>query len=281
MRNAFVAGQFYPQDKNELVKLLESFEDNLDSEVLEKSLNNAKKVLAVISPHAGLAYSGQSAAYSYRALKSRMKKTSDRTFAVFCPSHTKRGSPNALSMEDWQTPIGKVETNVKFAREMLSASQYLEISEEAHQSEHSLEVQLPFLQHFFENPLFAGVCISQDENVLDIAEDLANAVVVAEKKLEQNVRVIASSDFSHYEPAKIAKEKDEEAIKAICKLDKKKFAQLVFEKQLSICGFGPILVAMNYAKKKGAREGVLLDFSNSGKVTGENQVVDYASIAFV
>ncbi len=242
-----------------------------------------QKIFAVAAPHAGYEYSGLTAMHSYLAIaRSQFAESPNaKTFAIFCPNHSGKGSACSLSVDDWLTPLGAVKSDAKFCREMLSASKCLQISEDAHAQEHGVEVQLPFIQRFFPDSPICATAMMQDEDVLEVAEDLACALVDAEKKLEHRAMVVASSDFTHYEQANAARQKDEEAVHAICKLDSKKFRDLVLEKKLSICGFGPILVAMQYCKKKGAKEGKLLHFSNSGKATGNESVVDYASIAFV
>ncbi len=281
MRLPQVAGSFYPAEKPLLERMLSKFEGECGGKELEKL--SGQKIFAVVAPHAGYEYSGLTAMHAYKAIAQSpfAESAGPKTFAIFSPNHTGMGEGCSLSIDDWRTPLGEVKSDVKFCHDLLSASGCLKPSEEAHAKEHSIEVQLPFLQKFFPSAQIAGITLLQGENALDVAEDLASALVAAEKKEERRVMVVASSDFTHYEPANVAREKDEEAVHAICKLDAKKFRDLVLEKRLSICGFGAILVAMLYSKKKGAKEGVVLHFSNSGKANPKGDVVDYASIAFV
>ncbi len=281
MRLPAFAGSFYPGEKKLLEKMLAMFEG--DCKQSAGNASGGEKIISAIAPHAGYVYSGKTAMHPYYAIKHSAfgQSGSQKTFAIFCPNHTGNGAQTALSIDDWQTPLGIMKSNVKFCREFLSASHFAQLDEEAHGQEHSLEVQLPFVQKYFPSAQLCAIAMSQSENALDVAEDCANAVIAAEKKLEAKAMVIASSDFSHYEQANIARQKDDEAVQAICKLDAKKFCSLVTEKSLSICGYAPILVSMIYAKKKGAKEGRLLHFSNSGEISGDEKVVDYASIAFV
>ncbi|MFA6048393.1 MAG: AmmeMemoRadiSam system protein B [Candidatus Micrarchaeia archaeon] len=281
MRLPAVAGSFYPAQKQLLERTLSSFERECGGKELEKIAG--QKLFGVVAPHAGYEYSGLTAMHAYKAISQSpfAESTGQKTFAIISPNHTGMGEACSLSIDDWQTPLGEVKSDTKFCHELLSASGCLKPSEEAHANEHSIEVQLPFVQKFFPGAEIAGITILQGENALEVAEDLAGALVASEKKLEQRVMVVASSDFTHYEPANVARQKDQEAVHAICKLDAKKFRDLVFEKRLSICGFGAILSAMLYSKKKGAKEGVVLHFSNSGKANPKGDVVDYASIAFV
>ena len=282
MRPAVVAGQFYPKDAGLLKHLLDGFDAKIDAEKIAEALGD-RKVVAAVAPHAGIAYSGQSAAWTYKAIAmGEAERKSGQTIVFFSPNHSGMGEKCSLSPDDWETPLGKVENNVKAGRETMAASKCLKMDDVAHSAEHSIEVQLPFCQHYFgSNFSIVPITVMQGEDFFEVAEDLANAVIAAEKKLEQKFLVVASSDFTHYEPAKQARKKDEEAIGLIERLEAKKFFDLVWNEKRSICGFGPILVAMIYAAKKGAKHGKLLHFSDSGEVSGEDDVVDYASIVFV
>ncbi len=289
MRLPAFAGSFYPSKKEELQRMLSRFEKECGQDEKKgetgKELEKLRgeKIFAAVAPHAGYEYSGLTAMHSYLAIaRSHFAESpSPKTFAIFSPNHSGKGSACSLSIDEWLTPLGAAKSNAKFCREMLSSSKCLQISEDAHVQEHGVEVQLPFLQKFFPEASICATTMMQDNDALEVAEDLAGALVDAEKKLEHRAMVVASSDFTHYEPANTARQKDEEAVHAICRLDAKKFRDIVFEKRLSICGFAPILVAMLYSRKKGAKEGKLLHFSNSGKASGNESVVDYASIAFV
>ncbi len=274
VRNAFVAGQFYPRSASECGAALASFEANVD-----KNKTKSVKPAAAVAPHAGWIYSGQTAAYAYEALKTAAPKKG-AVFVVLSPNHTGYGAAVALSALDWQTPLGIVKNDAALRAELLKASPVFEVAEESHAMEHSVEVQLPFLQHYFAE--FSFVPVTFLNQSLEAAGTVGNAIAAAAKKSKTPVFVIASSDFTHYEPAAQARAKDEKVIAALRDLNVEAFYDALRETRASACGYAPIAAAAVYAKARGAKRAVLLDFSNSGKASGDNaSVVDYAAIAFV
>ncbi|VVB67209.1 Memo-like protein [Candidatus Norongarragalina meridionalis] len=256
MREPAVAGSFYPGDSEDVEEMLAAFR--------ERAKAPKKKTDAVVAPHAGWIYSGATAMHSFLALEKK------KTYVVLSPNHTGAGAPIAMSAEDWETPLGTVKNDKALAKEL-----GLPISEAAHQREHSVEVQLPFLQFLFGD--FSFVPITMMDQSLEAATMVAEKLAASKK----DFAVVASSDFTHYEPAKQAKEKDDKVIDAILKMDADLFYQRLQETHATACGFGPIAAAMLWAKKKGRKKGELLAFSNSGDVSGDYAaVVDYAAIAF-
>ena len=275
VRKAFVAGQFYPRSASECNAMLASFENGVDKKKIA-----GVKPRAVVAPHAGWVYSGQTAAYSYQALKNCAPTGS--VFVVLSPNHTGYGSAVALSALDWQTPLGTVKNDKEVREALLAESPVFEIAEEAHAMEHSIEVQLPFLQHYFKESdfSFSFVPITFLDQSLEAAKNVGEAIASASKKIKRPLFVIASSDFTHYEPAAQAREKDDKVIAALRDLNVEAFYDALRETRATACGYAPIAAAAVYAKKTGAKKAVLLDFSNSGKASGDSNVVDYASIAF-
>ncbi|PIT85957.1 hypothetical protein COU36_00420 [Candidatus Micrarchaeota archaeon CG10_big_fil_rev_8_21_14_0_10_59_7] len=258
MRETAVAGSFYPGDGEEIGEMLAAFK--------ERAKPAKKKTDAVVAPHAGWIYSGATAMYSFLALEKR------KTYVVLSPNHTGRGAPIALSAEDWETPLGIVKNDKALTKELTAS---FEISEAAHQREHSIEVHLPFLQYLFGD--FSFVPITMMDQSLEAAKRVAERLAASKK----DFAVVVSSDFTHYEAAKQAKEKDMKIIDAILKMDAPAFYEKLRETRATVCGFGPIAAAVLWAKKKGRKKGELLAFSNSGDVSGDySAVVDYASIAF-
>ncbi|PIO05936.1 hypothetical protein COT29_03445 [Candidatus Micrarchaeota archaeon CG08_land_8_20_14_0_20_59_11] len=256
MREPAVAGAFYPGDREEIGELLGAFRDGATAP--------KKKTDAVVAPHAGWIYSGATAMHSFLALEKK------KTYVVLSPNHTGMGAPVALSAEDWETPLGTVRNDGALVKEL-----GLPISEAAHQREHSVEVQLPFLQYLFGD--FSFVPITMMDQSLEAARTVAERLAASKR----DFAVIASSDFTHYEPARQAKEKDMKVIDAILRMDAAAFYEKLRATRATACGFGPIAAAMLWAKKKGRKKGELLAFSNSGDVSGDYAaVVDYASIAF-
>jgi len=269
VRNPAVAGQFYAHEKGLLEREIRGYVEKAG----QKELADLK---AIVAPHAGYMYSGQTAAYSYSAIPRSFKGT----FVIAGPNHTGMGEALSISTDDWRTPMGTAECDKELASAIASESSAIVKSEVAHTSEHSLEVQLPFLQFLFPQVSFVAICMGDQRT--PAAFEVARAVRGAAGKLKREIIFIASSDFTHQEPAESAKKKDGEALELIKELDAEKFQKLVLSKNLSICGHGPIAAAIAYSKAMGAKEGRLLNYSNSGVASGDyRSVVAYAGIAFL
>ncbi|MFH0836011.1 MAG: AmmeMemoRadiSam system protein B [Candidatus Micrarchaeota archaeon] len=259
MREAAVAGAFYPDNEAACKRLLNEF--------FSKAREPSEKSVAVVSPHAGWIYSGLTCAFAINALKKA------ETFAVISPNHTGYGSAVSISAEDWRTPFGVVKNDVALG-EAIADSGGFDVDEAAHLQEHSIEVILPFLQFKFKD--FKVVPVTVMRQTEAVAKKLAKAVFDA----APSVGLVASSDFTHYEQAAVAKAKDETVIEAITELDVDGLFNALRVTGASVCGYAPIAVAMEFARLSGAEEGRLLHFSNSGEKTGDSKVVDYAAIAF-
>ncbi|MCP4647595.1 MAG: MEMO1 family protein [bacterium] len=270
MRSPAVAGQFYPGNKEEIEELV--------GKCFSEAGKKAKPVgaYAGVSPHAGYVYSGVPAAATFLGIN---ELENAETVVIVGPNHTGVGGLVALSTEDWELPTGVVENDMEFGKAMLEGANFLKPDEGAHRMEHSIEVQLPFLQHV--NPKAKIVPVCMMDQSLEGARDVADAVLAAEKKLGRKVVVIASSDFSHYIPSEAAEERDKKAMGQILKLDAESFQKERRAQGWSICGYGPISVSILYAKAKGSKKGLEVMYTNSGEVTGDySQVVAYASIIF-
>lgn len=260
-RNAVVAGQFYPENAEQLKETL-------------KKLFSAKTLKAgakeAIVPHAGYKYSGKTTAKTISMLKKA------DTFIILSPNHTGIGSRIAVSNANWKTPLGEIPADKEIA-ELIARETETEIDELAHAGEHSIEVILPFLQYKFGKTSIVSVTISEK----DVNSIMAFGEAIAEIESKKNIGLIASSDFSHFIPEKNAIKKDKEAIEFIKKLDCKGFYKEVMEKQLSICGFSAIIAAMAYCKKKQRKKGKLIEYTTSAKETKDkSSVVGYAGIIF-
>ncbi|VVC02201.1 Memo-like protein [uncultured archaeon] len=235
-----------------------------------------KERLAIVCPHAGYMYSGKCAAFSYASCSNWGKK--GLTAIIIGPNHTGLGTPISVSFDDWKTPIGEIKTDVGLADAIVKAGKIARRDELGHLREHSVEVQLPFLQEVCPDASIVAICMGMQE--LSAARDLGNAIYGAVTKLKRNAIVIASSDFTHYEPAEEAKKKDTQAIERLLLLDEPGFERIVKAHNLSICGHSPIATAVNYARKAGAKKCELLKYTNSGEATGDyDSVVAYASFA--
>ncbi|MCL4365443.1 AmmeMemoRadiSam system protein B [Candidatus Marsarchaeota archaeon] len=274
IRTPAVAGQFYPSSESRLGGIIDEFMSlaSVEGEV-------AKKAVSYVAPHAGYRYSGQTAAFTYKALSLMDNLVDIDTFVIVGPNHTGLGYPVSVSGMNWETPLGKVENDLDLAFAISEESDHITIDDEAHRLEHSIEVQLPFLQKVVKTPKCCFVCMG-DQSVKS-AEILGRSIGGAAKRLNRNITVIASSDFNHYESAVTAKSKDMPAIKELIKLNYKEFDGKIRKLGDSACGHGPVAVSAIFGKECGAKEGHLLRYSNSGDITGDYaSVVAYSSIIF-
>jgi len=221
-------------------------------------------------------YSGPVAAYGFYELSKDVKP---ETAVILGPNHTGYGSALALTREGfWRTPLGDVEVDSETADKILHETSIVDIDETAHRYEHSIEVQLPFLQFLYGNAFkIVPICfLLQDYNT---AIEVGRALVKALKKT--NTVVIASSDMTHYEPAQMAKLKDQAILKAISDIDVEGFYQTVEKQNVTACGYGPITALIQYAKGVKIKEAKILSYHNSGDITGDKtSVVGYAAVSF-
>jgi AmmeMemoRadiSam system protein B len=261
MRAPAVSGQFYPRNKNDL--------DREISRCFEGVPADEKQVLGAVVPHAGYIYSGNTAAYVYSVLPEA------DTFVILGPNHTGYGSPVSVSSENWSTPLGEVGSDNEFIKAL--PKRIIDTDETAHKYEHSIEVQLPFLQHRFSDFKIVPICMGMqdEETALDVGSELAEAV----RKVNKKVVIIASSDFSHYKPDKVAREDDAYFINSILNMDMPGFYRKLYERNASVCGYGTIAAMLTVSKEIGATKATLLKYSTSGDTTGDfSAVVGYAGI---
>ena len=274
-REPAAANAFYTKEKTELVEQVDRFLSNV--RLTDKSIKNA---VSYVAPHAGYKYSGQVAAFAYKALSMKKDLNSIDSFVIVGPNHTGLGYPISVSATDWDTPVGLVKNDLELSKEIARQSDRITVDEDAHRLEHSVEVQLPFLQQVMKTPRCCFVCMGDQS--LDYCKTLSSAVLKGAKTLGRKVVVIASSDFNHYESAKIAEQKDISAINELKDLKFEQFHRKIEELEDSACGYGPITVSAMFAKEMGAKSGILLRYSNSGEITGDyRSVVAYSSIAFL
>ena len=262
IREAAVAGSFYPGEREKLLAQLRGF---------FKGLAKDAGSSCVVAPHAGYIYSGKTAAYSFNAWG-----TAD-TFVILSPNHTGLGEIISVSDADcWETPLGKIAVDASL-RETLLKKLGISADDLAHIQEHSIEVQLPFIQFLFPDAKILPITLMCHD--LPTLEKLGNALY--EICRGKSIGIIASSDFSHFIPEKSAKEIDARAIKLIEKLDLGGFHSLVTGRGLSICGFAAIIAAMAFCRKAGIKQGKLLKYDTSATATGDRgNVVGYAAIKF-
>ncbi len=270
MRQPAVSGQFYSSDPKKLKEQIEGcFLHKLGPRALPSKGAYKGGISGAVVPHAGYMYSGPVAAHIYYELA----KYGPRTFVIIGPNHTGKGSGVAVSMDDWKTPLGVARVDKNVAEGLMQACEIIDHNETAHEDEHSIEVQLPFLQYVFGDLKFVPICIALQD--LDTAREIGRAL----SKMKDIV-VLASSDFTHYESADDARPKDELAIKRILALDAKGFIEVVYQRDMSICGYGPIATCISAMEGK-KQTGKLVKYATSGDITGDlSQVVAYAAISF-
>jgi hypothetical protein len=259
MRRAVVSGSFYPSDPDSLRAQIETYAEK----------NPDDSVVACISPHAGYIYSGRTAGKVHSILPDV------ETYVILGPNHTGYGSPVAVSVDTWTTPLGEVEVDREFVEAMPHI--IIDMDETAHRYEHSLEVQVPFLQVLHEDFRIVPICVGmQDE---ESAEEIATEIIKAQEKTDRSIAVIASSDMHHYLPDGQCRQLDGKVIDSILSMDVKRYYDTIYRLQASVCGYGVIAIAMHYAKYHGAMA-ELVDYSTSGDVADRSNVVGYAGIAF-
>jgi AmmeMemoRadiSam system protein B len=263
IRNPVVAGQFYPASASELKSMLKGM-------VAEKA--KKQEVIGLISPHAGYIYSGPVAGATISRIKFK------DTFIIMGPNHSGRGKPFSIMTEgSWQTPLGEVEIDSGLGKQILANSRYLEEDSSAHLGEHSIEVQLPFLQYF--NTEFKLVPIVLAYAGGAIYKEIGKALAKAVKESGRKAVIIASSDMTHYEPQASAQRKDTQAIEAVLALDEDELLKRVEKLDITMCGFAPAVSLIVAAKELGAKGAELVKYQTSGDTTGDySSVVGYAGI---
>lgn len=264
-RGPVVAGMFYENEPERLKADLKELFSGIKTQNFP----------IVVSPHAGYVYSGRTAAFAVSSLSPAKK------FIILGPNHSGLGPKfSVTSSGSWSTPLGNLDIDNGLAKR-LKACGFLTEDAVAHSQEHSIEVQLPFLQHRFRDFSFVPVCIMNtvySSSFLEECEDLGKTIASIVKG--GDVGVVASSDFSHYLTQEIADKKDGAAMKRISELDLPGFFKTLEKEDASICGFGPIAAAMSAAKELGLKPR-LINKTSSGDSTGDyGSVVSYYAIGF-
>ncbi len=279
IRYPAVAGMFYPSDPEELLDLIEQcYLHKLGPKALPTK--GIYKVSGYVCPHAGYIYSGPIAAHSYYELSKRAD-FDEITVVILGPNHTGLGSGVSVSEAVWKTPLGDFEPDYDFVELLWKECEIIDLDELSHLKEHSIEVQLPFLKHleYLEVAKFKIVPISMMFQDYETSIEVGYFIAKIAKELGKKVIIIASSDFSHYEPQEIATQKDRLVIKDILEMDEKKIYEDVNKYNISMCGYGPVMAMIRAMKLLGAKDAKLLAYATSGDITGDySAVVGYASI---
>jgi len=263
LRSAVVAGQFYPGRKE---SLLETVEALIDSAVPDQP------AIALMSPHAGYVYSGGVAGRTFSGVKI------SEEVIILGPNHHGRGHMAAVCASDeWETPLGRTKISSELANRILAECPMTAEDTVAHYPEHSLEVQLPFLQFRAPHSTIVPICISRMplEVLLQLGDGLARAV----QSSRSRAMIVASTDMTHYESGEIAHKKDFLALEKVLALDPTGLYDTVQEHRISMCGVLPTVVMLQAAIALGAQNAELVAYSNSGDVTGDqSEVVGYAGV---
>jgi AmmeMemoRadiSam system protein B len=263
IRSAAVAGQFYPAQPKALRQELDSF-------LTGKA--KFENVIGVVSPHAGYVYSGAIAGQTISSIHIPAE------VIILGPNHRGQGHPGAVYASGyWQTPLGEVAVAEGLAQSILADCPELADDSFAHTYEHSLEVQVPFLQAIREDVRIVPICLSHWslEQLIELGSRLGRLI----NKRADKPLILASSDMSHYEPGDVARIKDHQAIDRILALDPEGLYRVVRDNRISMCGVIPTVVMLAAALVMGATSAELIRYGNSGDVTGDqSEVVGYAGL---
>jgi AmmeMemoRadiSam system protein B len=284
MRTPAVAGGFYERSRDALVRQIrECYTHPLGPRRVPEVRKGERRLVGLVVPHAGYMYSGPVAAHSYATLAA---DGWPRSFVILGPNHHGQGAPLALTKDDWQTPLGTVTVDTDLHAALSKPP--LEEDVLAHRDEHSIEVQLPFLQSLSDTVSFVPICMAFQE--YEVAAEVGELVADAAKG--RDVVLIASSDFTHVGPQYLqlpprgmsapdfAKEQDAKAIEMILALDAKRFAAKVAQAEISMCGYGPVAAMLTAAKRLGADRVNLLKYATSSDVSRDTHMaVGYGAIA--
>ncbi len=259
-RASTVAGMFYPRQPGHLRQLLSE---------LFRGISYPGDAAGVVSPHAGYVYSGRTAAHAFAAFDEKF----EGTFLVMGPSH--RGFPTCISQVSWETPLGTIEPDTDLGS-------YIDLPTDeqtmSYGQENSLEVQIPFIQYRF--PRSRILPLMMGRQTLEEVHRVSSILIKALEKYQKPVKIVASSDFSHYVSAEKASRDDHHAIEALLHMDVRDFFSRIQSRNITACGYGPIGCMIEILMARGKTRCDLLEYTTSGEVSGDyDQVVGYAALA--
>ncbi len=258
-----VAGQFYQGNASRLRTQVEQY-------VLTGVLK--EKVIGIISPHAGLMYSGHVAGAVYSSIEF------PDTFILVGPNHTGHGSSvSIMASGSWEMPIRSFLIDDDLSKKLIAKIPSAEDDSRAHRFEHSLEVQLPFIAFFSESTKIVPISVMKAS--LKECEEIGKGIAAAIKDSRLNVIIAASSDMSHYVSDETAKRLDSLALKSVLNLDPENLYNIVIKESISMCGYIPATIMLYAAKELGAKETRLIKYATSAEVSGDyDHVVGYAGV---
>jgi len=287
IRDPVVANQFYPGDKQTLInQIKECFLDSRGIGKLPKIKKGGKKIIGVVVPHAGFIYSGAIASHSYSYIA---ENGFADTFIILGPNHSGRGSGVSIMIDGtWRTPLGEVPINYEVANKLYTG--IIDKDEMAHSYEHSIEVQLPFLQFVANEKKFDFIPICLMMQDYETSSEIGTILADVIKKSKENIVIVASSDFSHagfnytsmpppgMKVEEYAEQQDKLAISKILNLDPEGLISTVYQNNITMCGYGPVSSMIVAAKKLGARKVELLKYGTSCDVYPSSSCVGYGAI---
>jgi len=267
LRLPAVAGRFYPSDPAELTALVRKYSG-------AEPGRPAIPVRACLVPHAGYVYSGHVAGTVLARI------TLPRKIIILGVRHYPRGEPVAiLSSGAWRTPLGDARIDEKLAEALKKACPLLREDSVAHSAEHSLEVQLPFLQALVPDFSFVPVALGtvQFESLVSVGEAIARVLAAA----QENVLLLTTSDLNHYQDDATTRIKDRKAIEQLLALEARGLYDTCRNEEISMCGLGPAVAMITALNALGVKKPELVKYATSADVSGDRDaVVGYAGMIF-
>ena len=287
IRKPAVSGQFYEGERNRLTDgIKECFLEERGVKSLPEIKQGNKNVKGVVVPHAGYVYSGAIASHSYHFIANNGFAD---TFIVLGPNHMGMGSGVSIMAEGaWETPLGKVPINEKIAKQICTG--IVDNDETAHMHEHSIEVQLPFLQFCAKDKSFDFVPISMAMQDFETSTEVGKIIADAVKNAKQNIVIVASSDFSHagfnyasmpppgMRVDEFAEKQDMIAINEILDFNAKGLIDTVYKNNITMCGYGPVAAMLTATKILGSKNVELLKYGTSYEVHPGSSCVGYGAL---
>jgi len=263
IREPVVSGQFYPSQKEELIKIIESFKPKKTPKIAAKG---------IILPHAGYIYSGRVAVTTIHEVLPKKR------LIILGTNHTGRGTDFSLWAKGaWRTPLGQVSIDQDLAELILNKGDDIKEDYAAHMHEHSIEVELPIINYFFDEFKFVPIACKRAD--LETYERVSFQIVEATKKIKDEILFVASTDLTHYEPDLTARKKDRLVIESLVNLDEENLVKEVSKSNVTMCGEAPTAVLLSCLKSLGAKKSRVVLYQTSGDALGDyNSVVGYVGM---
>lgn len=263
LRKPAVSGQFYPNNAKAIEELISRFCPQAVNKISAKG---------IILPHAGYVYSGKVAAVAVSQVVPKQR------LILLGPNHSGLGKQFSLwAKGKWKIPSAEISIDSELSGKILEKGNLVVDDQLAHQHEHSLEVQLPILQHFFGQFSFVPIACKQAD--LKTYRKVSEQIIAGVKELKEEVLFVASTDLTHYEPDSRARAKDRKVIEAIVNLDEETLISEVENNQITMCGLAPVAILLCCLKEIGARKAQVSLYQTSGDVSGDySSVVGYVGV---